>query len=68
MALPHIMVQKGGDVAVPSKEGGNVMNCLCNLFDDCTIWIVIIALIVLFCCCGNGASGKGILGSCGCGC
>lgn len=44
------------------------MNCLCNLFDDCTIWIIIIALIILFCCCGNGSHNKGLLGSCGCGC
>lgn len=27
-------------------------NCLCNLFDDSNIWIIIIALIVIFCCCG----------------
>jgi len=44
------------------------MNCLCNLFEDCTIWIIIIALIILCCCCGNGAHNKGLLGSCGCGC
>ena len=26
-------------------------NCLCNLFDDNNcIWIIIIALIILFCC------------------
>ena len=27
-------------------------NCLCNLFDDNAIWIIIIALLILFCCCG----------------
>lgn len=28
-------------------------NCFCNLFDDNgTIWIIIIALLILFCCCG----------------
>ncbi len=27
-------------------------NCLCNLFDDNWIWIVIIALLLIFCCCG----------------
>ncbi len=27
-------------------------NCLCNLFDDNTLWIIIIALILIFCCCG----------------
>ena len=27
-------------------------NCLCNLFDDNWIWLIIIALILIFCCCG----------------
>ncbi len=27
-------------------------NCFCNLFDDNTIWIIIIALLILTCCCG----------------
>ncbi len=27
-------------------------NCLCNLFDDNSLWIIIIALILIFCCCG----------------
>lgn len=27
-------------------------NCLCNLFDDNALWIIIIALILIFCCCG----------------
>ena len=25
-------------------------NCLCNLFDNNYIWIILIALIVIFCC------------------
>ena len=28
-------------------------NCFCNLFDDNTIWIIIIALLILSCCCGG---------------
>ena len=28
-------------------------NCLCNLFDDNCIWIIIIALILIFCCGGG---------------
>lgn len=28
-------------------------NCLCNLFEDNWIWIVIIALLIIFCCCGG---------------
>ena len=27
-------------------------NCFCNLFDDNTDWIIIIALLILSCCCG----------------
>ena len=29
------------------------MNCLCNLFDDNIVWIIIIALIFVCCYCGN---------------
>ncbi len=30
------------------------MNCLCNLFDDCNIWILILVLAIIFCtCCNN---------------
>ena len=28
-------------------------NCLCGLFDNCWIWLIIIAIILLSCCC-NG--------------
>ena len=27
-------------------------NCLCNLLDDHWIWLIIIALLIIFCCCG----------------
>ena len=27
-------------------------NCLCNLFDDNWLWLIIIALLIIFCCCG----------------
>lgn len=30
------------------------MNCLCNLFDENTLWIVIIALVILCCFCNGG--------------
>lgn len=54
------------------------MNCLCNLFDDPIIWLIIIALILLFmncnnsCTCGNsgtnGFCGNSYNSGCGCGC
>lgn len=29
-------------------------NCLCNIFDDNnTLWLLIIGLVVLSCCCGR---------------
>ena len=30
-----------------TRQNGDYMNCLCNLFDDCSIWVIIIALIIL---------------------
>lgn len=32
----------------------NNNNCLCHVFDDCSTWIIILALILVFCCCCNG--------------
>ncbi len=29
------------------------MNCLCNIFDDCNIWILIFVLVIIFCTCCN---------------
>lgn len=29
------------------------MSCLCNLFDDCNIWILLLVLAVIFCSCCN---------------
>lgn len=26
-------------------------NCLCNLFDNNCVWLIIIAILVLSCCC-----------------
>ena len=51
------------------------MSCLCNLFDNEVIWLIIIALLILNftcnggCCCGTqGTYGGGYNGGCGCGC
>ncbi len=43
-------------------------NCLCNLFSsDNILWLVIIAaLLIYFCGCGN--NGTAYNGGCGCGC
>ena len=37
-------------------------NCLCNLFNDNWVWLIILA-IILFSCCGCGSYNNG----CGCG-
>lgn len=34
----------------------NNSNCLCQLFDNNWIWLIILALILL-CCCGGGCNG-----------
>jgi len=55
------------------------MNCLCNWFEDSTIWLIIIALLILhFGCngcnngCGNTCTTGGCTSTCGgnfgCGC
>ncbi len=31
----------------------NNNNCFCHIFDDCSTWIIILALILVFCCCCN---------------
>ncbi len=52
------------------------MGCFCNLFENSTVWLIIIALILLFFFCGNndgypaynGCNNNGCNGGCGCGC
>ena len=39
-------------------------NCFCRLFEDNTIWLIIIAILLLNCCNHEGRGGCG----CGCGC
>jgi hypothetical protein len=45
-------------------------NCLCNLFNDYWVWLIVIAIILLYCNCGNdcGRTYGGGCGGCGCGC
>ncbi len=30
------------------------MGCLCNIFDDCNIWLIIAVLVVLYLICNSG--------------
>ena len=45
------------------------MNCLCNWFEDSTVWLIIIALLILYFGCNNGSC-NGCISSanntCGC--
>ena len=47
---------------IPDKDGflmcGN--QCLCNLFEDNWVWLIILAIILIYCCggCGNNYGGK----------
>ena len=37
------------------------MGCLCNIFDDCNVWLIILILIILYSYC-NGSFGCGCNG------
>lgn len=28
-------------------------NCLCHIFDDNCTWIIILAIVIVFCCCNH---------------
>lgn len=50
------------------------MNCLCDIFDNSTTWLIIIALLILFLGCNGygcgsyqGGCAGGVSGGCGCG-
>ena len=45
------------------KKGYIYMNCFCDLFQNEVVWLIIIALIILFAVCGNGF-GCGGCGGC----
>ena len=42
------------------REDMIMNNCFCRLFEDNTVWLIIIAILLLNCCNNNGG--------CGCGC
>lgn len=50
------------------------MNCLCRFFDDSTLWLIIIAVILIALFCNNGSScgcdycNNASNNGCGCGC
>lgn len=33
------------------------MGCLCNIFDDCNVWIVILILVILYSYCNSDSCG-----------
>ena len=40
------------------------MNCLCNLFEDSTVWLIIIALLILYFGCNNTGCNTACGGCC----
>lgn len=42
------------------------MNCFCDLFQNEVVWLIIIALIILFAVCGNGFGRNNGCSGCGC--
>ena len=52
LSLIHILLSERRKRAYFERR--MLMNCLCNLFDDCNIWILILVLVIIFCtCCNN---------------
>jgi len=47
-----MMVVRKGNPFNFHSEVSTMNNCLCNLFDDNWVWIIIIALLLIFCCGG----------------
>lgn len=49
------------------RTADSIMNCLCNLFDNECLWIIIIAILLInsF---GNGNCARTYSGGDGCGC
>jgi hypothetical protein len=47
------MIPRAANALEALKGGRNMNNCLCGLFDNNNgIWIILIALVLIFCCCG----------------
>ena len=44
------------------------MNCLCNWFEDSTIWLIIIALLIIHFGCNGGCGNGCVSNSNNCGC
>lgn len=47
------------------KEGKN-MGCLCNIFENETLWLIILTLLVLTLLCNGGVCGGYQSNGCGC--
>lgn len=39
-------------------------NCLCNLFEDNWVWLIILAIILIYCCGGCSGNFGGGCGGC----
>ncbi len=42
------------------------MNCICELFENETLWLILLTLLVLTLVCGNGTTPAGYNNGCGC--
>lgn len=67
-------MKMGKEIPHNNVERKHTMNCLCNFFDNEIVWLIIIALLILFCVCGNNGTCGGCGNTyptnngCGCGC
>jgi hypothetical protein len=74
-----MMITEGRKSPLQNKTEERFMNsCLCNLFHDNWVWLIILAVILISCCnngCGYGTNynngcgcGTNYNNGCGCGC
>jgi len=65
----HILIVRSAR-ALPktSMEEMIMNNCFCRLFEDNTVWLIIIAILILSSCNNGCGCGNNYNNGCGCGC
>lgn len=56
MGVHTIVSEAEEKLSLQKQNGGTHMNCLCNLFDDCNIWILILIVLLILMLHGDNCS------------